>query len=382
MVDAASARVGHALRNTAKLLLGAMIATGGVSAAWADQPPAPIIYATPTTKAMRLENRAASAPVVAPAAVEQPKVTFDQFQGRTPLPPAGPIEMRPSAMVEPASFGPAIPSYTPAPAITPAARPLTAPSAAAGFTAPFAGPPYEVDGKWYVPAYEPDYDEVGVASWYGPNFHGKASATGEEYDQNAFTAAHPTLPIPSLVRVTNLENGKSIVVRLNDRGPFVDDRLIDLSRATANALGVVEKGTAKVRVQYVGPVSADANTNAGLTSAPVPVQTQFTAKPLAPVSTPSPVAVPAKAAGQGGASVRDNDSLKGFYLQAGSFSDLGNAHKLRDKLAGNGQVFVTTAKVDGVEFYRVMLGPWNSREGAEQAQAQLSARTIVVARGG
>jgi rare lipoprotein A len=119
---------------------------------------------------------------------------------------------------------------------------------------PYAGPPYQVEGKWYVPTHEPNYDEVGIASWYGPNFHGKASATGEMFDEMAMTAAHPTLPIPSLVRVTNLSNGKSVVVRLNDRGPFVDDRhLFESGRRVCTA------GHGQVRVQYVGPAPAEAN---------------------------------------------------------------------------------------------------------------------------
>lgn len=111
------------------------------------------------------------------------------------------------------------------------------------------GKPYSVDGTTYYPEYDPHYDETGMASWYGPGFHGKNTANGERFDQDDLTAAHPTLPMPSLVRVTNEENGESAIIRVNDRGPFKDGRLIDLSRASAKRLGVT--GLSKVRVQYL-----------------------------------------------------------------------------------------------------------------------------------
>lgn len=115
------------------------------------------------------------------------------------------------------------------------------------------GNPYQIDGVWYVPAEQPNYDEVGLASWYGDEFHAKQTANGELFDMNAFTAAHKTLPMPSIVEVTNLENGQKMQLRVNDRGPFVGDRIIDLSRAAASALGFGTKGLTKVRVRYVGP---------------------------------------------------------------------------------------------------------------------------------
>jgi rare lipoprotein A len=111
------------------------------------------------------------------------------------------------------------------------------------------GKPYVIDGKTYYPAYDADYDKTGVASWYGPGFHGNRTANGEKYDKYDLTAAHPTLPMPSLVRVTNLENGKTLVVRVNDRGPFAENRIIDLSKRSAQLLGIT--GLAKVRVQFL-----------------------------------------------------------------------------------------------------------------------------------
>ncbi len=115
------------------------------------------------------------------------------------------------------------------------------------------GKPYKIAGKWYYPKYDPNYDKTGVASWYGPNFHGRKTANGEIFDQYAISAAHPTLPLPSYVRVTNLENNRSMIVRVNDRGPFSRGRIIDLSKRVAEILGVKNKGTARVRVKYVAP---------------------------------------------------------------------------------------------------------------------------------
>lgn len=113
------------------------------------------------------------------------------------------------------------------------------------------GTPYEVAGQWYYPAEDYGYREEGIASWYGPGFHGKRTANGEVYDMNALTAAHKTLPMPSVVNVTNLENGRALKVRINDRGPFVEGRIIDLSRRAAQLLDVEKKGTARVRVEII-----------------------------------------------------------------------------------------------------------------------------------
>ena len=121
------------------------------------------------------------------------------------------------------------------------------------------GSPYTIAGKLYVPQEDPDYSEIGLASWYGVNFHGRLTANGEVYDMNALTAAHTTLPLPSYVRVTNLENGASIVVRVNDRGPFHGDRIIDLSARAAELLGMTTAGVARVQVDYVGRAALDGN---------------------------------------------------------------------------------------------------------------------------
>ncbi|MCA8888224.1 MAG: septal ring lytic transglycosylase RlpA family protein [Parvularculaceae bacterium] len=120
------------------------------------------------------------------------------------------------------------------------------------------GQPYKIGGRWYVPKVDKAYDEKGVASWYGDAFHGKLTANGEIFDKNRLSAAHKTLPLPTYVEVENLENGRKLVVRVNDRGPFVDDRVIDLSHAAADELGFTHKGLARVRVRYLGDAEVSA----------------------------------------------------------------------------------------------------------------------------
>ena len=119
------------------------------------------------------------------------------------------------------------------------------------------GKPYLIRGIRYVPKEDPNYRAVGLASWYGPNFHGRLTANGEVYDQFALSAAHPTMPLPSYAKVTNMENGASVVVRVNDRGPFAKGRIIDLSSRAAQLLGYTKKGVAKVKVEYVGKARMD-----------------------------------------------------------------------------------------------------------------------------
>jgi rare lipoprotein A len=141
--------------------------------------------------------------------------------------------------------------------------------------------PYQVAGIWYVPHEQPHYDETGIASWYGDAFHMKATATGEIFDMNQVSAAHTTLPLPSMVEVTNLDNGRKMTVRVNDRGPFVGGRIIDLSRAAAQELGYDRAGIAHVRVRYVGPAPL-AGPEAGVRYA------RATQAPMAPRTTRRP----------------------------------------------------------------------------------------------
>ena len=149
---------------------------------------------------------------------------------------------------------------TPKYSISPAGQGVAQGGAAGSTVRPHTDPgahgtnaPYQVGGIWYVPHDQPHYDETGIASWYGDAFNMKATANGEIFDMNQFSAAHTTLPLPSMVEVTNLDNGRKLVVRVNDRGPFVGGRVIDLSHAAAAELGYDRAGTAHVRVKYVGP---------------------------------------------------------------------------------------------------------------------------------
>jgi rare lipoprotein A len=121
------------------------------------------------------------------------------------------------------------------------------------------GTPYRIEGRWYTPVEDPGYDRTGTASWYGADFHGRKTANGEIFDMNALTAAHPTLPIPSYAYVTNLANGRTVLVRINDRGPYANNRIIDLSRHTAQVLGTEAQGLAEVRVRYAGRAPLDGN---------------------------------------------------------------------------------------------------------------------------
>ena len=121
------------------------------------------------------------------------------------------------------------------------------------------GEPYRVDGQWHMPREEPGYDRVGVASYYAADYHGRRTSNGEIFDMWSLSAAHPTLPLPSYVYVTNLENGRTLLLRVNDRGPYVNNRVIDVSKAAARYLGFEVRGTARVRVRYAGraPLSGD-----------------------------------------------------------------------------------------------------------------------------
>lgn len=147
------------------------------------------------------------------------------------------------------------------------------------------GRPYKIKGKRYTPKHDPKYNETGIASWYGPNFHGKLTANGEVYDQHGMTAAHKTLPLNSMVFVTNVENGKTAMLRVNDRGPFVDGRIIDLSHAAAKALGIA--GLGNVRVQYAGPADPNSEMAQG-PSAPEMPRLVEAPEPVAPAQKPAP----------------------------------------------------------------------------------------------
>jgi rare lipoprotein A len=201
------------------------------------------------------------------------------------------------------------------------------------------GNPYVINGVTYVPHEDPNYSETGIASWYGPQFHGERTANGEMFDMELVSAAHRTLPMPSLVRVTNLENGRSMVVRLNDRGPYARGRIIDMSKKAAELLGFQVAGTAMVRVEYVGRAPLEEG---------------------APETVAVKQEAPRKLEGE----------PKGIYVQAGAFGNPMNADRLKAKLQGIGPTRVNTAVVNGTTFYRVRIGPYSSVEDADLAMAQ------------
>lgn len=227
------------------------------------------------------------------------------------------------------------------------------------------GTPYKIDGDWYYPRENNKYDNVGIASWYGSKFQGRRTANGEIFDMNLLTAAHPTLPMPVLARVTNLANGRALTVRINDRGPFKKNREIDLSRRAAEILGFKENGTAKVRVQYLGK-AALYNSRGQLISGQEP-ESFVIKKPVTPQSTryvkSSPVGA-VEARDLNGKAIPQRKSAlakKNFYVQVGVFSQKQYADNLNNKLDGIGNIRTTSVIADGREFYRVRIGPLNSR---------------------
>lgn len=166
------------------------------------------------------------------------------------------------------------------------------------------GKPYTVGGRLYVPEEDPDYKAEGLASWYGDDFHGRLTANGEVFDMHSLSAAHPTLPMPSYVRVTNLDNGRSMVVRVNDRGPYHRNRVIDVSHKAADMLGFKRNGTGRVRVEYVGRAPLDGDDDGILMA---------TLREGRPAPAPSGVMIaasrpflPASLRGKGGGAVRGN----------------------------------------------------------------------------
>jgi rare lipoprotein A len=262
------------------------------------------------------------------------------------------------------------------------------------------GKPYQIEGAWYYPKIDYDYNETGIASWYGPNFHGKSTANGEIFDQNALTAAHKTLPMPTIVRVTNLQNGRSIEVRINDRGPFKNNRVIDLTRRGAQLLGFEAQGTARVRVQVMkedsillankvggaqlayagepepqatGPQPSAAPAGTVVTQKLPPGQSAPATAPVQPPASSSVVGLPKPSPAQAAATMPSlNGSISyapvkptNIFIQAGAFLQQSNALKLTQQLATLGQTRITPARIGAQTFYRVRLGPIQRVEDAD-----------------
>ena len=252
------------------------------------------------------------------------------------------------------------------------------------------GQPYQVKKIWYYPRVDYSYDETGIASWYGPGFHGKLTANGEIFDQSKVSAAHRTLPMPSIVRVTNLENGRSIKVRVNDRGPFAHGRIIDLSKRAAELLDFRRKGTAKVRVQIL---EAESQQLADKPKAPkgevdrpeaAPVETVAVQQlpPVGGVVQAEPQEEPLQMAVSATELTANSPVVDGVeldekitkqavrktrvYVQAGAFTEIANAERLRARLSGLGSVHIVRAVVGDTRFYRVRLGPMRTVDQADK----------------
>jgi rare lipoprotein A len=258
------------------------------------------------------------------------------------------------------------------------------------------GAPYKIDGVTYTPQEEFNHVETGVASWYGPGFHGKSTANGERYDQSERTGAHRTLQMPSIVRVTNLDNGRSTVVRINDRGPFARSRIIDLSRSAAEELDIVRNGTARVRLDQLyaeslavkdvainggGPAEqmaavAQASSGRYTPQAPPPVmQAVYTPPQPQPQYAPPPATQPAwqsppRSSPVDGPTVTSLVSATtmqpagGFYVQTGSFSTPENAERQREAVRSYGMSEISQGSAGGRDVYRVRLGPYTTPDAA------------------
>ena len=270
------------------------------------------------------------------------------------------------------------------------------------------GAPYEVAGVWYTPKEDPGYDRKGVASWYGDAFQLKPTANGEIFDKDIPSAAHTTLPLPSLVEVTNLDNGKKLTVRVNDRGPFVDNRIIDLSHEAARQLGYDRAGLAHVRVRYLGPAplyGEDTRRYAYLAPKPAPAAAapppppKTKAEPevvFASETLPRPPAIligkelpplpvakpfvetakltpgPAPSAAPAKLEIAADPAPSGFRVQAGAFSTAENAQKAVAQLASCGSARVEPLDRGGTTLYRVVVYCAPDRDAAEALRQKVA----------
>lgn len=233
------------------------------------------------------------------------------------------------------------------------------------------GNPYKINGKWYYPAIDYNYNEVGIASWYGPGFHGKKTANGEVFDQNKISAAHKTLPMPSIVKVTNLDNGKVLEnIRVNDRGPFAGNRIIDLSKKAAQELGFVNSGVAKVRVEIM---ENESRIYASKNSKKNSVRKANKAK----VEKVQRKIIPSEEDQQNSDEVsnnstEDNSILKDkpVIIQVGAFGDHRNAKSLTEKLS-EFKAYIERKFIDDKYLYRVRIGPLSNLDLAKSIKSKL-----------
>jgi len=226
------------------------------------------------------------------------------------------------------------------------------------------GDPYQIEGVWYYPKEEFNYVETGIASWYGADFHGKYTANGDLYNMNDVTAAHRTLQLPAVVRVTNLENGRSLVVRINDRGPFARGRIIDLSKRSAELLGVWAQGTAKVKVETLPEESR-------VVRGQPTDMFQLASVTQQPVATPKPPEPQVRVVPVGTSNI---------FIQAGAFASMENAKRVQDALTDLGGTAITPVSTTGQRLFRVRLGPVASVEEADIALERVTKRGYAGAR--
>ncbi|MCB1531251.1 MAG: septal ring lytic transglycosylase RlpA family protein [Alphaproteobacteria bacterium] len=269
------------------------------------------------------------------------------------------------------------------------------------------GNPYVIDGKRYTPRETYSFTETGIASWYGRDFHGKRTANGEIFDMNELTAAHRTLQLPSLVRVTNLENGRSLIVRVNDRGPFKRSRVMDVSRRAAELLGFKNQGTAKVKLQVLPQESmkiaeaakrgedtrgTEVAANEGRLSVKPPREPITTQQ--ASYQPPAEVEVEQLGTSAPPGHLKEGKFLPdpvveqmpvsptNIFVQAGSFTDRTNAQNLAQSLQSYGRAQVYPATVNGQQFYRVRFGPMRDVAMADGVLSNLAnaghAQAIIV----
>ena len=238
------------------------------------------------------------------------------------------------------------------------------------------GTPYKINGKWYYPAVDYDYEEIGIASWYGPGFHGKKTANGEIFDQNKVSAAHRTLPMPSVVRVTNLDNGKVLPkVRINDRGPFAGNRIIDLSKKAAKELGFVNTGIARVKVEILENESREhalVNSDKKITKVESAEIKEIKKTEIMKNFEKEKITSNRVEILKNEDSSKKNSILidKPLAIQVGAFTDHRNAKSLTQKLS-DFQAYIERTFVNNRYLYRVRIGPIDNLNLAENIKNKL-----------
>ena len=268
--------------------------------------------------------------------------------------------------------------------------------------------PYLVNGRWYTPHAQPDYDQVGIASWYGAQFHYRRTANGEVFDQYVASAAHTTLPIPSIIEVTNLANNRTIRVRLNDRGPFVDGRILDLSREAAAELGYEREGTARVRIRYIGPAPALPQTRLASAASSSAAVARREREPrhdgdIEDQDFPTAASAPPRSPGRAAASVETADIEDGpvtpattthvrnlayqsvvpggaYAVQVGAFSSRETADRIAARLADAGSTSIEPIQRHGSVIYKLKLGAFPDAQTAAAARARVVAAGLPDAR--